>query len=289
MRYRGPIFRPPSEANSYILQVAYGCSWNHCTFCHMYPGIPFRVRPIGEILEDIEEAGRSIPQLRRVFLADGDAMVLGPRLLTRILEALYTHLPNLERVGIYTDAKGVLRKRDETLRELAQAGLGIVYLGLESGSDEVLRRLRKEATAAEMTEAMQRCRGAGLETSVIALIGAGGRELTRVHAEETARVVSEMAPHYFSLLTLMILDGSPLATDRDEGRYESLEPLETLHEMRGILAGLEPAEPLVFRTNHASTYLPLSGTLPADKPALLERLDWAIDNGILRPEYFRAL
>jgi len=289
MRYRGPIFRPPSEANSYILQIAYGCSWNQCTFCHMYPGIPFRLRPIEEILEDIEEAGRSIPQIRRVFLADGDAMVLGPRLLTRILEALYAHLPNLERVGIYTDAKGVLRKSDETLGSLAAAGLGIVYLGLESGSDDVLRRLRKEATAGEMTEAMQRCRAAGLQTSVIALIGAGGRDLSTLHADETARVVSEMKPHYFSLLTLMILDGTPLAAERDQGLYESLEPLETLHEMRRILAGIQVDEPMVFRTNHASTYLPLSGTLPADKPAMLERLDWAIDNGVLRPEYFRAL
>ena len=289
MRYRGPIFRPPSEADSYILQIAYGCSWNQCTFCHMYPGVPFRLRPVGEVLEDIEEAGRSIPQIRRVFLADGDAMVLGRRHLLRILAALVAHLPNLERVGIYTDAKGVLRKDDDTLHELVDAGLGIVYLGLESGSEEVLRRLRKEATAAEMTEAMRRCRDAGLQTSVIALIGAGGRELSETHADETARVVSAMAPHYFSLLTLMILDGSPLAAERDQGLYESLEPLETLHEMRRILAGIQVDESLVFRTNHASTYLPLSGTLPADKPGLLERLDWAIDNGVLRPEYFRAL
>jgi radical SAM superfamily enzyme YgiQ (UPF0313 family) len=289
MRYRGPIFRPPSEADSYILQIAYGCSWNKCTFCHMYPGIPFRVRPIDEVLEDIAEAGRSIPHVRRVFLADGDAMVLGPRLLLRILAALREHLPNLERVGIYTDAKGVLRKGDETLRELAAAGLGIVYLGLESGSDEVLSRLRKEATAGEMTEAMQRCSAAGLRTSVIALIGAGGQELTESHADETARVVSEMGPDYFSLLTLMILDGSPLATDREQGRYTSLEPLQTLREMRRILAGIETAGPMVFRTNHASTYLPLSGTLPGDKAAMLAKLDWAIDNKVLRPEYFRAL
>ncbi len=289
MRYRGPIFRPPSEADSYILQIAYGCSWNRCTFCHMYPGIPFRVRPLDEVLEDIEEAGRSIPQIRRVFLADGDAMVLGPRLLLRVLGALYEHLPNLERVGIYTDAKGVLRKSDDTLAELAAAGLGIVYLGLESGSDEVLGRLRKEATAGEMTEAMQRCRTAGLKTSVIALIGAGGQELTDLHADETARVISAMGADYFSLLTLMILDGSPLAEERDTGRYVSLEPLQTLREMRRILAGIETDGPMVFRTNHASTYLPLSGTLPADKDAMLAKLDWAIDNKVLRPEYFRAL
>ena len=289
MRYRGPIFRPPSEADSYILQIAYGCSWNRCTFCHMYPGIPFRVRPLDEVLEDIEEAGRSIPQIRRVFLADGDAMVLGPRLLLRVLGALYEHLPNLERVGSYTDAKGVLRKSDDTLAELAAAGLGIVYLGLESGSDEVLGRLRKEATAGEMTEAMQRCRTAGLKTSVIALIGAGGQELTDLHADETARVISAMGADYFSLLTLMILDGSPLAEERDTGRYVSLEPLQTLREMRRILAGIETDGPMVFRTNHASTYLPLSGTLPADKDAMLAKLDWAIDNKVLRPEYFRAL
>lgn len=289
MRYQGPVFRPPSEAHSYILQVVYGCSWNRCTFCHMYPGVPFRLRPLDEILEDITAARRELGPIRRVFLGDGDAMVLGERRLMAILDALNETFPELERVGIYADAKGILRKSDETLRRLVAARLGIVYIGLESGSERVLRRLRKEATAAQMTEAMQRARGAGLQTSVIALIGAGGRDLSAEHADETARVVTEMAPDYFSLLTLMVLPGTELHRQQASGEYQPLEPVETLEEMRRILAGLDLPRPCVFRTNHASTYLPLSGTLPADKAALLQRLDWALEKGVLRPEWMRAL
>ncbi len=289
MRYQGPVFRPPSEAHSYILQVVYGCSWNRCTFCHMYPGVPFRLRPLDEILEDIAAARRELGPIRRVFLGDGDAMVLGERRLMAILDALNETFPELERVGIYADAKGILRKSDETLRRLVAAKLGIVYIGLESGSERVLRRLRKEATAAQMTEAMQRAHGAGLQTSVIALIGAGGRELSTEHADETARVVTEMAPDYFSLLTLMVLPGTELHRQQASGEYQPLEPVETLEEMRRILAGLDLPRPCGFRTNHASTYLPLSGTLPADKAALLQRLDWALEKGVLRPEWMRAL
>jgi len=255
----------------------------------MYPGIPFKLRPLEEILEDIAEAGRVMPDCRRVFLGDGDAMVLGENRLMQVLELLGETFPDLERVGIYTDAKGILRKSDASLKRLLKAKLGIVYMGLESGSEQVLRRMNKEATAAEMTEAMQRAKRIGFKTSVIALIGAGGTEFTEEHAVETARVATAMAPDYFSLLTLMVLDGTPLARQLADGEYEPLEPLATLREMRTILAGLETDERIVFRTNHASTYLPLSGTLPADRKAMLDRLDWAIDNQILRPEMFRAL
>ena len=289
MRYKGPVFRPPSEATSYILQVVYGCSWNRCTFCYMYPEVKFQLRPMDEVRADIADAARVMPDQRRVFLADGDAMVLGERRLLEILEALHESFPRLERVGIYTDAKGVLRKSDATLQRLRDAGIGIVYMGLESGSERVLRQLRKEASAAEMTEAIQRARGAGIASSVIALIGAGGRELSGEHADDTAAVVSAMAPDYFSLLTLMILEGTPMSKELDEGSYEPLTPIGTLEEMRRILRGLEMDRPCVFRTNHASTYLPLSGTLPGDKARMLERLDWAIDNKVLRPEAFRAL
>jgi radical SAM superfamily enzyme YgiQ (UPF0313 family) len=255
----------------------------------MYPGVPFRLRPLDEVLQDIAEAARVMPDCRRVFLGDGDAMVLGERRLMTILEALDVAFPELERVGIYTDAKGILRKSDQTLRRLFEARLGIVYIGLESGSDRVLRRLHKEADSAQMTEAMLRAQAVGFQTSVIALIGAGGAELSVEHAAETAAVVSAMSPDYFSLLTLMVLDGTPLAAELRDGRYKPLEPLDTLREMRAILGGLEVRRPCILRTNHASTYLPLSGTLPRDKPQLLERLDWAIDHEILRPEAFRAL
>jgi radical SAM superfamily enzyme YgiQ (UPF0313 family) len=289
MRYKGPVFRPPSEATSYILQVVYGCSWNKCTFCYMYPGVKFHLRPMDEVRADIIDAAQVMPTQRRVFLADGDAMVLGERRLLEILELLHEHFPKLERVGIYTDAKGILRKSDATLKRLREAGIGIVYMGLESGSERVLRRLHKEASAVEMTQAIQRARGAGLASSVIALIGAGGRELSDEHADDTAAVVSAMAPDYFSLLTLMILDGTPMSAQLADGTYEPLTPIGTLEEMRRIVRGLELDEPCVFRTNHASTYLPLSGTLPLDKPRLLERLDWAIENKVLRPEAFRAL
>ncbi len=212
MRYFGTVIRPPSEADSYILQATYGCSHNQCTFCGTYPDKPFSMRPMDEVLEDIALAGQRLPHTPRVFIADGNALVLPAAQLVTILEALNDALPLLRRVGIYASAGDILRKSDAELAVLRQKKLQIIYLGLESGSDEVLRRIDKRATAAEMIEAVHKATHAGIRVSVIALLGLGGVELSAEHAAQTGRVVSEMDPHYLSMLTLMLVPGLLIAS-----------------------------------------------------------------------------
>jgi radical SAM superfamily enzyme YgiQ (UPF0313 family) len=291
MRYHGMVIRPPSEADSYILQVTYGCSHNRCTFCGTYLDKPFQTRPVDDVQQDIAVARRLIPQTRRVFLADGNALVLSQRRLVLILEALAAAFPHLQRVAAYANARDLLQKRPEELRLLRDKGLRLVYLGLESGHDEVLRRVDKGATAAEMIEAVRRTQAEGLRVSIIALLGIGGPELSAAHAEATGRVVSAMDPRYLSLLTLILVPGTPLYQQWRQGRFQQMEPEALLSELRQILLHLDGLSGCIFRTNHASNYLPLAGTLPKDKPRLLATLDAAIRSGpaVLRPESWRAL
>ncbi len=291
MRYYGTVVRPPSEAGSYILQVTYGCSHNKCIFCCTYLDKPFQVRPPDEVMEDIRMAGSYMPDTRKVFLADGNALVLSNRRLIPILDALNETFPVLERVGIYGNAHDILRKTDEELEELLDRKLSIVYLGLESGNDEVLRRAKKGATAKEMIEAVRKAQDAGLTVSVIAVLGLGGIDLWEQHAVDTGRAVSAMDPAYFSLLSLMVVPGTELHRLVSAGEFVVPEPLEMLKEMRVIIENIDGVSQCVFRTNHASNYLPLAGTLPQDKERLLATIDGALARGesVLRPEYLRAL
>jgi radical SAM superfamily enzyme YgiQ (UPF0313 family) len=291
MRYHGTVIRPPSEADSYILQVTYGCSHNCCTFCGTYLDKPFRPRETSQVLEDIELASRIIPDTRRVFLADGDALVLSTERLIRILDALGSAFPNLERVGMYANAQNILRKSASDLETLRQKGLGILYLGLESGSDEVLARIKKGATAAEMIEAIRKAKQAGLLESVIGILGLAGPQGSAQHAKLTGQVVSRMDPDYFSMLTLMLVPGTPLHRHWQAGEFQLLEADEMLIELRQMIENLDGLTRCVFRTNHASNYLPLRGTLPEDKARLLATLDNALARGkqALRPEAWRGL
>jgi radical SAM superfamily enzyme YgiQ (UPF0313 family) len=291
MRYHGTVVRPPSEADSYILQVTYGCSHNRCTFCGTYRDKPFRVRPVEAVLEDVALAKALAPDTRRVFLADGNALVLDAGRLVAVLEALASALPRLRRVGIYANARDILGKTDAELAALHQRKLEIVYLGLESGSDEVLRRVCKEATAAEMIDAVHKLKRAGIRTSVIAILGLGGRELSVPHAQATGRVASAMDPEYLSLLTLMLVPGTALYRQWQSDAFQVPEPAELLQELRQVVAGLDGLSRCVFRTNHASNYLPLAGTLSRDKDSLLAAIDGALGRGraALRPEAWRAL
>ncbi len=291
MRYHGTVIRPPSEANSFILQVTYGCSHNQCTFCSTYLDKPFQIRPVNEVLEDIELARRFRSDTRRVFLADGDALVLSTARLVSILDELAAGFSLLERVGIYANARDLLGKSESDLRLLCKKGLGIVYLGLESGSDEVLHRVRKGATAAEMIQAVQKARAAGIRTSVIAILGIGGPELSSVHAEATGRAVSAMDPDYFSMLTLMLVPGTELNRQWQTGAFQLLDPEAMLLELRQVILHLNGLSHCVFRTNHASNFLPLAGTLPRDKEQLLATLDAALARGTaaLRPDAWRGL
>jgi radical SAM superfamily enzyme YgiQ (UPF0313 family) len=291
MRYYGNVVRPPSEAGSYILQATYGCSHNECIFCCTYLEKPFQVRPANEVLEDIKMAASYMPDTRRVFLADGNALVLSNRRLLPILDALGEAFPSLERVGIYGNAQDILRKTEEELKDLLHRKLSIIYLGLESGNDEVLRRAKKGATAEEMIEAVKKAQEAGLTVSVIAVLGLGGLDLWHEHAVDTGRAVSAMNPAYFSLLSLMVVPGTELHRMVTAGELVVPEPLEMLKEMRVVIQHIDGVSHCVFRTNHASNYLPLAGTLPQDTERLLLTIDRALAQGesILRPEFLRAL
>jgi len=291
MRYHGTVIRPPSEADSYILQVTYGCSHNRCTFCGTYPDKPFQTRPLPEVLEDIAAAARLLPDTRRVFLADGNALVLPTPQLAAILDALSAAFPLLRRIGIYASARDILAKSAADLRALGDRKLEIVYLGLESGSDTVLRRVNKDITADEMIRAVHTLKRAGIRSSVIAILGLGGVELSAEHAAQTGRVVSAMDPEYLSLLTLMLVPGTELHQQWRAGAFVLPEPAAMLAELRQVLAHLQGLSRCVFRTNHASNYLPLAGTLDRDQPRLLAAIDAALQRGraALRPEAWRGL
>jgi len=289
MRYRGLVIRPPSEAGSYILQVSYGCSHNSCTFCPTYKGVRFFVRDLSEVLEDIEAASRLLPATERVFLADGNALCLPTPHLTTVLDALREAMPGLRRVGIYANGVDINRKSCDELGELARLGLGIVYLGLESGDDKVLRRVGKKDTSQEMIDAVLKAKECGIETSVIVLLGLGGREGSQEHAVKSAEAVSKMNPDYLSALTLMVVPGTPLYEEQEEGRFVLPTQQGLLEELRLFLQHCELSD-CVFRTNHASNYLPLKGVLSRDREDLLHVIDSAVQRPqLLRPEYMRGL
>jgi len=289
MQYRGLVIRPPSEAGSFILQVAYGCSHNTCTFCPTYTGTRFEPRDTEEVFADIAEASSIIPGARRVFLADGNALCLPFASLHAVMSALKEAFPRLQRVGIYANGKDINEKSEEELRELARLGLGIVYIGLESGDDRVLERVRKRDRSEDMIKAVIKARACGLQTSVIVLLGLGGKEGSRDHAEKSAEVVSAMDPDYLSALTLMVVPGTPLYRQQEAGEFILPTQNGLLRELRLFLEASELSD-CVFRTNHASNYLPLKGVLSRDKNDLLRMIDSAIERPeLLRPEYMRGL
>lgn len=291
MRYHGTVIRPPSEASSYILQVTYGCSHNKCTFCPTYLDKPFKVRSLNHVLEDIETAGHVYPNTRRVFLGDGNALVLGSNHLLTIIDALHKAFPYLQRISMYANAQDILNKAPHELSTMYEKNLTIVYLGLESGSNIVLKRVQKGATAEQIIEAVQKIQIAGIRASVIALLGLGGVDLCADHAIATGQVISAMNPRYLSLLTLMVVPGTPLHEKMQQGLFVLPEPKDLLKEMKTILEHTMVTRGCIFRSNHASNYLPLAGTLPKDKKQLLNTIDHALKDGesCLRPEWTRGL
>jgi radical SAM superfamily enzyme YgiQ (UPF0313 family) len=290
MKYEGMIYRPPSEANSLILQVAVGCSYNGCTFCHSFQGKSFRIKTFDEIREDIDEAALYGP-IPRVFLADGDALIIPQTDMVRILSYLKQKIRGLERVGIYANAVDVLKKDVEELKELKKLGLGIIYLGLESGNSEVLKRIKKNATVEQMIRAAKRVKEAGILLSVTVLLGIGGVELSREHAEDTGKVLSEMDPEYVGALSLIIVPGTPIERDLASGKLVLPTPFELIKELGTMIANCRFTE-CFFASNHASNYLPLRVRMPAEKEKALELIRQVLerkDPELLRPEYMRAL
>ncbi|MFA6450587.1 MAG: radical SAM protein [bacterium] len=290
MKYDEPLFRPPSEARSLILQATYGCSHNGCLFCGMYKMKKFRIRRFEDFKKDALECARLAPYTTKIFLADGDALAIKTDHLSDILKLLYAEFPRLERVTSYANPSNLLRKSEADLLRLRQDGLDILYLGVESGNDAVLKKVDKGATRAEILEAGKKALDAGFPLSVTILLGLGGTAMSREHIADTASLCSEMNPTYVSALTLMLGPFEDYFKNAMGPDFEFVEKEGMLRELRLLVENMN-TENCVFRTNHASNYLPLKGILSKDRPKLLKIIDDALDNPeqFLRPEFMRAL
>ena len=289
MRYEGDIYRPPGEWKSYLLQATIGCSNNTCTFCGMYLDKKFHIRPIADILEDIRMAKAYYGDVERVFLCDGDAIIMRTQELLTILEALYRAFPSLQRVTTYAGPRSTLAKTPEELRTLREAGLTRAYLGVETGCDALLKQVKKGVDAAQMLEAGVRLREAGMDLWVMVILGlAGTGEPSRRHMLDTAAMMNEMKPRHLSALTLTLDPGTELYRDYREGRFHPITPRGSLLEATLLLENLT-VDPLHFTCNHASNYLPLKGGLPEDRDRFLSMLDRALaGEQELRPEWSRG-
>ncbi|MBU8870363.1 MAG: radical SAM protein [Gemmatimonadales bacterium] len=292
----GRIFRPPSEGDSLLLQVSLGCSHNKCSYCAMYdlPEQKFRIKDWETIAADISEAAAWSENglaIRRVFLCDGDALILPTDYLARILETLREKIPSVRRVGIYGDARSILRKSAVELTLLRELGLGIVYHGAESGDDDVLRRMNKGSTAAEAAEAASLLAGAGIRHSVMVMLGLGGTEHSAEHAAKTAALLTLMDPPFVGALTTTLVPGTPLFAEAEAGRFALPDPWGILEELR-VLIRESKFTRCRFHSNHASNYVPLSLNLPADREKAMISLDRILERreeSSLRPEFLRGL
>ena len=292
MRYHGAVIRPPSEASSLIVQVTYGCSNNTCDFCGTYLDKPFAVRPFAEVVDDVISLPASArARVRRVFLADGDALALGPRKLHDILDLLQRAFPDLERVSSYANARNLLAKSVEELARLHENGLDLLYLGLESGDDQTLTDIHKGMTVAEQIEGCRRASEAGIQLSVTAILGLAGVARSREHGRATGQALSAIDPAYIGILTLMLTPGTAMERKVAGGQVVLPDSIGMLRELREIVAHLDVTDCL-FRSNHASNYLPVGGRLPQDKRAMLAALDKVLrapESVQLRPESWRLL
>ena len=292
IEYEGALYRPPSEADSLILQATIGCSYNQCTFCAMYRDKQFRARPLEEVEAEIDWAhGHLGPRVRKVFLADGDALVARPAFLLGILERLRDRFPHLRRVSCYASPQSLQLRSIAQMQELREAGLTQYYLGIESGHDSVLERLKKGVDAAEMIRVACKAQEAGIKLSTMILLGAGGRKLSHEHAVESARVASAIQPRFLSTLVMTPVEGTPLWDEDQRGELETLEPVELAQELRTLLAHTK-LDATIFRSNHASNTLTVSGTLRKDQDRMVAALDAVLaapDQARFTPDWQRGL
>ncbi|MDP3478531.1 MAG: radical SAM protein [Desulfoprunum sp.] len=289
MHYEGTIIRPPSEAFSIILQVTVGCSYNKCTFCGAYKNARFRVKSAEEIEEDLHFAAQHCTRQKRIFLADGDVLILSQEKLTDILTRIRARLPKVRRVSLYANARAIRSKTLGQLAELKKLGLDRVYMGFESGSNEVLNRVAKGETAESMIESANMVNESGLFLSVTTLLGLGGRELSEIHARESAETLNRMAPKQVAALTLMPLPDTELGRQYASGLFQLPDQREILSELRILVSSLT-LDHTMFHANHASNYLPIEGILQKDKQKILDAVDSALAGTVnLVPEHMRAL
>ena len=290
MRYEGNIYRPPSEAYSLIVQVTVGCTHNKCTFCSMYKDKKFHIRKLEDVLEDLAWARKSYPRVERIFLCDGDALCLSNSRLLPILSYIKENFPECERVTVYGRANDALKKTDEELKELYEAGITMVYIGAESGSEKVLKDINKGETRQQIIDGVKKIEASGMMASVTFISGLAGKAGWREHAVETGRMISEMSPSYVALLTLLVDPSVPMAKDIESGKMELLSAEEVMAETLLMLQNTEVTKKCVFRSNHASNYLSLKGNLPDDREAMMNLIRKAMsDDSLLKAERFRAV
>jgi radical SAM superfamily enzyme YgiQ (UPF0313 family) len=289
MHYEGMCIRPPSEAQSILLQATVGCSHNKCSFCGSYKDKRFRIKDDDIILSDILYASRYMRDIKRLFIMDGDALIIPYRRLTGIFDMIKEHLPWVTRVGVYANTKGIKMKTEEELMALKELGLGIIYMGIETGDDQTLTAIRKGADAQRMVAMGKKVKQAGIKLSVTVLLGIAGKERSLIHAKATGKLLSEIDPDYVGALTLMIMPGTPLANDLSAGKFELPDNAGLLMELREMIASTHLSRGLFF-SNHASNYLPVKIRYPEGKEQALQLIDMALQGKVgLRPEWMRAL
>lgn len=289
LNYHMPLYRPPSEARSLIIQVTLGCSYNACTFCSMYKSKQFQARSLEDIQADLLEARQLYPHVRRIFLADGDALVLSTEKLVAILDSINNLFPEVERISAYATARNILGKEVAELEMLKSKKLTMVYMGLESGDEDVLKKINKGETAADIIASAQKVMAAGLVLSMTVISGLGGVHYKEAHAIHTAQALSQIKPHYIGFLALMIEPGTPLYEEHKKGDFTPLSPLDIVDEMMVFLKHID-SEGSIFRCNHASNYFSLAGVLNQDIPLMLSELEEVrTDIHQLKQEQFRRL
>jgi radical SAM superfamily enzyme YgiQ (UPF0313 family) len=289
MHYEGMMIRPPSEANSILLQVTLGCSHNKCTFCGTFRDKRFDIKKDDVIFEDIEFARQNCRRQNRLFICDGDAMIVPQKRLVKILKQIRNRLPWVERVGLYANTKGIGMKSDEQLKELKELGVKLVYMGLESGDDQILKEIRKGADSVRMIKMGKRIKESGMQLSVTVLVGLGGKERSKSHALETGRVLSAIDPDFVGALSLMLVPGTELNDQFQKGEFALINPEEMLEEL-GLMISSTNLSNGLFHANHASNYLPIRAKLPEEKEKTLKLISQALQGNIeLKPEFMRAL
>ncbi len=287
--YDYPLYRPPSEAYSLIIQATLGCSQNKCTFCSMYKSKKFTIKPLEQIKKEIDFFRIYVKKAERIFLADGDALIMPMKILKEIFIYINEKFPEAERISLYGSPKSILLKTPEELLELKNLGLGLIYLGVESGSDKILSSVKKGVSREEIIAAGKKVKKVGIPLSVTAIAGLGGKENSIEHAVETASLISEINPDYFGVLTLMLEEGTELLEEYKKGNFIPLSSSEILEETKLMIKNINVKEKCIFRSNHASNYVSLKGTLPYEKENILKTIDYALKNNDIKSEFLRRL